>query len=396
MDESIHTARWISQISSNNWDLHLFSSTDHGPLHKNLKNITVYRSFYSKRDLNPDVTISGLFVFLTLIEKFCGRLARTLWPDFREYQLKNLIQFLKPDIIHSMEFQHSGYLTMNVKKNLPGSFPVWIATNWGSDIYHYMNYPEHLKKIQEILSNCDYYSSECERDIELALKLGLKGEILPVLPNSGGFSIDTVNRLRPYGKTSSRRLILLKGYQGWAGRGLVGLAALKLCINELTDYTINIFSASPTVIREAKKMSDQTGILINIIPPSPYEEILSLFGQSRIYIGLSISDGISTSLLESMAMGAFPIQSNTACAEEWISDRIGGFIVPPENVEIVAKRIKKALTDDNLVDKAAMINIITVEKRLEKKNIDPAVKKIYEHVIQNADVKLKNYQKRSG
>ena len=57
-----------------------------------------------------------------------------------------------------------------------------------------------------------------------------------------------------------------------------------------------------------------------------HEEIMWNFGQSRIYLGISISDAISTSVLESMAMGCFPIQTNTSCCEEWF-EFIGGVVV---------------------------------------------------------------------
>ncbi len=49
--------------------------------------------------------------------------------------------------------------------------------------------------------------------------------------------------------------------------------------------------------------------------------------RSRANIGFSKSDGISTSLLEAMTMGAFPIETGTACASDWIQDGVSGAIV---------------------------------------------------------------------
>jgi len=46
---------------------------------------------------------------------------------------------------------------------------------------------------------------------------------------------------------------------------------------------------------------------INIVPPTNHAAILDLFGVARVYLGVSVTDGISTSMLEAMAMGAFPI-----------------------------------------------------------------------------------------
>ena len=366
MSNSVHTARWINQIADQGWEIHLFPSIDYGITHPDLRNVSIYHSTYRvKKNCNPHVKYYGIPVFSTRLNRAIQRIIGKISPDYRANQLKKIIGEVKPDIIHSMEFQAAGYLTLKVKKRYTDKFPLWIATNWGSDISYFSRFPEHKGRIQEILEQCDYYSCECERDIILAKKLGLKGKILPVLPNTGGFYLEGIRKFRQPEKISERRTILLKGYQGWSGRALAGLKALELCAGSLIGYRIIIFSASPEIEIAAESFSASTKIPVTIIPPSSHEDILKLFGQARIYIGLNISDGISTSLLEALVMGAFPIQSNTSCANEWIVDGKSGFIVPPEDPEVIALAIRQALTDDNLVDSAARINEETAIKNLD-------------------------------
>jgi glycosyltransferase involved in cell wall biosynthesis len=48
-------------------------------------------------------------------------------------------------------------------------------------------------------------------------------------------------------------------------------------------------------------------------------------------VGHSLSEGISTSMLEAMAMGAIPIQTCTSCADEWIINGEAGFLVEPND-----------------------------------------------------------------
>lgn len=96
----------------------------------------------------------------------------------------------------------------------------------------------------------------------------------------------------------------------------------------------------------------------------PYEQILAMHGRSRISIGLSVSDAISTSLLEAMAMGSFPIQSNTGCGDEWIEEGISGTLVHPEDPRPVADAIRRAVDDDDLVDRASAANERVVRERL--------------------------------
>ena len=40
-------------------------------------------------------------------------------------------------------------------------------------------------------------------------------------------------------------------------------------------------------------------------------------------------DGRPNSMLEAMAMGSLPIQSDTACIEGWLEDGQNAFVVPP-------------------------------------------------------------------
>ena len=105
---------------------------------------------------------------------------------------------------------------------------------------------------------------------------------------------------------------------------------------------------------------------------------------ARIHIGLSISDAISQSLLESMVMGAFPIQSCTACANEWIEDGKSGLIVPPEDPHIVAQAIRRAVQDDALVDQAAQINAETARARLAYDHVKQLAVGMYRSVLENA------------
>ena len=379
MSDSIHTARWINQIADQGWDIHLFPSIDYGATHPDLKNVTIYHSIYGvKKNQNTHVNYSGYPVFSNIIAWSARLINEIFFPNCRAKQLKKVISEFKPDIIHSLEFQGAGYLTLQVKKMDPDLFPPWIATNWGSDIYYFSRFSEHKEKIKEILEQCDYYSCECERDILLARKLGLKGKTLPVLPNAGGFDLDAVKKFRQPGNTSERRTILLKGYQSWAGRALVGLRAIESCALEFQGYQVVIFSCnSREVKRYAASIAKKTGIPITILPPSAHDDILRSFGRARIYIGLSISDAISTSLLESIALGAFPIQSNTSCADEWIIDGESGFIVPPEYPEILASALRKAISDDRLVDNAARINETTAKKYLDYWVIKEKVIKFY-------------------
>jgi len=388
MSDSIHAARWISQIADQEWDVHLFPSIDCGIVHPEMKNISVYNSFYGKCDgVDRSVHLHGFPVFSRFVAFGGIRFLKEIWPDYRVSQLERIIARIKPDIIHSMEIQSAGYLTMEVKKRFRGKFPPWVVTNWGSDIYLFGRLSEHEPKIREVLAECDYYSCECQRDILLAETYGFKGKIFPAFPNTGGFDLSLVSRLRHSGLVSERRSIMLKGYQNWAGRALVGLRALERCADLLKGYEVVVYSAPPEVSIAAELFQKSTGIQSTIIPKeTSHHEILRRFGRARISIGLSIGDAISTSLLEAMVMGSFPIQSWTACADEWIEDGKTGILVSPEDPEVVELAIRRALTDHELVNQAAERNYRIAEERLDQAILKPKAIEIYTTVAKEKSI----------
>jgi glycosyltransferase involved in cell wall biosynthesis len=107
-------------------------------------------------------------------------------------------------------------------------------------------------------------------------------------------------------------------------------------------------------------------------------DAIDRLAESRAVVGIGISDGISTTLLEAMAVGALPIQSCTACANEWLEHGKSGLIVSPHDTLAIADAIIRAVSDDTLVDEAAKINLRTVESRWSSKINGARVWEIYD------------------
>jgi hypothetical protein len=271
-------------------------------------------------------------------------------------------------------------------------FPVWLAPNWGRDIYYFQNDPEHKKIIQDLLSEIDYYSSECKRDIIIAKNLGLNKPVMPVMPNTGGINISVADCLRHRVLPSNRKCIMVKGYQHFAGRALIALDAIAACAAYLKEYKIILYSTSEEVANKAQTIKETSKLnfeFISLLGKNyiDHETMLINFSKARIYMGVSVSDGISTSLLEAMAMGAFPIQTNTSCCEEWIKDGVTGFVVSPSNLSEIIKSLKTALTDDNLVDNASKLNWKTVLERLSSEKCTQQVNEMYESIFEQENAK---------
>jgi glycosyltransferase involved in cell wall biosynthesis len=385
--ESIHTARWIAQVADRGWEIHLFPSVDHGLVCPELKGVHIHHTIYgNRRGVFPTVKVHGIPLGWRRGSSWAIRMLRKLSPEYRAMALARLVRRLKPQVVHSLEIQASGYLTLEAKKKIGDDFPPWIVTNWGSDIYLFGRLPDHARRIREVLAACDYYSCECPRDVILAREFGFKGSVLPVIPNAGGFDLKEAAVLRQAGPASARRVVIVKGYQGWAGRALVALRSLRRCVDLLSGYEVVLYSASEEVILAARLFEADTGVKITVLPSgTPYKEMLAWRGRARVSIGLSISDGISTSLLEAIAMGSLPVQSNTACTEGWIKHGVNGMVVPPEDPEVVESALRRALTDDAFVDLAAEINYRLAAAKLDSRALQPKAVGFYEQAARGGE-----------
>lgn len=416
MQMSTHTVRWIRQLSDAGYDIHLFP-VNHIPAHPDLRGVTIHQPFpvvkprqaikqgvknVVKRLLGRAVApapagacreahayrlpvLTRMLPYLNAKRKLLGESDQTAPVIYGPRVLARVIRQLQPDLIHSLEFQHCGYLVLAARDIIgPAAFPKWLATNWGSDIYYYRQLEDHRRHLSRLLRSVDYYSCECERDVAMARELGLTAPVMPVMPNTGGFNVEVAARVRFAHQPSKRKLIMVKGYQHFAGRAMVALEAIERCAEQLKGYQVIVYSASPEIHGRVDELREWLKIDIRMLHHVSHEYMLRMFSRARVYLGVSASDAISTSLLESMAMGTFPIQTNTSCCTEWIQHGVTGFEIPQDNPHVIAECLKIALQNDQLVDDAATLNWTTVVQRLDENLLREKAKGYYRAILDPA------------
>ena len=368
MVDSIHTARWLSTFSGEKIHFILMPSTPNRSIHPIIRDLI-------HGNPNQKSTVE--------IRPFGGKLSIPLWMVdvlFRDWIrgaiLSRLIKSVKPDYVHALELNHAGYIMSHTQKRYKPNLVKFMATNWGSDIFWFQQFSTHRKRLIGLLRGLDFYSAECHRDLALATKYGFKGQFMEVFPNAGGFEHSQLNR--NLAKTSDREIILIKGYQSFVGRAIMALEAISSISKDLATYKFVVYSANYKTQRLVKKLRSENGLEITCYRKKQlsHDEMLSLFKAARIYLGVSLSDGISTSLLEAMAGGAFPIQTSTSCADEWIVNGVSGFLVDP-SVESICQALLMASTNDDLVDKASEINLRVARERLDSTMIKEKLIKFY-------------------
>jgi glycosyltransferase involved in cell wall biosynthesis len=372
MADGSHTAHWINQIADLGWDIHLLSSRwehKHTQVHPELRNVNFHPTFYVKEtNHHPSVKFRGLRIYAPTFPAELHRAVKR-WVDRysrpRLKFLRYLIWRLRPDVIHSLEFESAGYLTLEARQVTHRYFPPWVAGDLLNELYLYRHVQAYSQKIRAVLTHCDYFLCESQRDGVLAVEMGLCGKVSPVLLAAGGFDLKTLEAHRNAKLPSKRRLILLNGQEDVRGRALFGLRALRLCTELIRGYEIVVYEADEQVSIAAELMAQATGLKITVTGTIAEDDLIALFARARVHISLSISEATSRSFLWAIATGVFPIQSVDSCADEWIIDGKGGLIVPAEEINVIARALQQALTDDRLVDAAAQHSRKLVAEKLD-------------------------------
>jgi len=361
MADSIHVSRWLSQFDNTSIRFELVSSSPHRKLSPGIA-----RRLYRHSNLSMPWLSRYFSEVMWWADRFLSDWVRGAYIFWR-------IQKFKPDIVHVHELQNAGYATRRAFQLLGPVRPKLLVSNYGSDIYWFARIPKHRKILEAILRIADGYSAECERDYKLANSIASGFQSLPLMPITGGL---------PRGELKEviRKKIAVKGYENLWGKALVVLETLGDISDELRDYEVVFFGSNKSVVLKAQKVKASTGLKIVTHGNGAlsHNQVLELFSESIIYIGHSLSDGISTSMLEAMSMGSIPIQTCTSCAEEWIQDNRTGFIVRPYDKEAIQRAVLAVVRGEFDSDYARTENRKVIDQRYDTNVLSRVALSYYE------------------
>lgn len=333
---SIHTTRWVSQLKGAGHDVHWFDILNGGYI-KEWNWVTQHSNWRYR---------FGDFRGRIFLKKNLPAIHR-LFEKNVEIEFERIIKDIQPDVVHSFVMYKCCVPIFPVMQRYPSI--KWIYSSWGSDLYHFRNIPKHRKELENILPHIDYLFTDNKRDFSIAKQLGFQATFLGAFPGGGGFHIKELEAfVSPF---STRKTILIKGYQGRSGRAITVMKALSEIMDQLSDYEVVVFAADAELITYLEGVKTLDTLVVK--SRMGRADVLKMMGEAYIYIGNSESDGMPNTLLEAIIMGAFPIQSNPGgVTEEIIINRKNGLLISvAEDKEDVKNRILEAvLNRDMLLD----------------------------------------------
>jgi ABC-type transporter Mla MlaB component len=179
-----------------------------------------------------------------------------------------------------------------------------------------------------------------------------------------------------------REYIFVKGNFGFVGRPFAAIDLLCELSEIIKSHGLQIVIVSvPEEIRSIiKSQLEIFGLQHQIFGSGQLKrnEIFSLLSKSVVYLGFSLSDGLSTTAIEAMACGAIPFQTKSSTIFEWDSS------MKCHMVDLNNMHVSKLDLADILENRKNNSEIITYNQNFIQKNfLASVVKKKVSQSIEN-------------
>lgn len=367
-----HFFQWVNQLKNSGYEVFWFDVTDGGPKSDKINWVKQIKGWKLKWD----------FPFRSRIKKVFPSIYKFI-QKYNENSIskafQNEIEAIKPDIIHCFEMKLSGLPILSIMEQNDIPF---IYSSWGSDVFYFEQLGVSKEDLNRFYKRSNYLITDCKRDYKIAVNNSFKNEFLGVFPGNGGLEINK-EHIKP---VADRHIILIKGYDDGVGKASVILKALERVPKIFFENKeIVVYSADDTINKQVEISRQLSSLSVKIYSRYAFienDKLLSLMGQSCIHVANSVSDGMPNALLEAMAMGAFPIQSNPGqVTEEVIEHNKNGLLISnPNSFEEIALHIQNAINNEVLRRDAQNFNINYIQKYYNRATLQPKIHALYESV----------------
>lgn len=356
---------WIEYFVKGGHEVHLASTYDCNPGLSLASLYFVPVAYSSAATVNP-ANRSGLRRMLptqlrTQLRNWIG--PSTLARASRS--LHDLIEELKPDLIHAMRIPYEGMLAARAKPKMP-----LVVSVWGNDFtLHAKSNLFMAMATRRTMQAAAALHSDTQRDLRLATSFGYD-EKKPalIIPGNGGIRSEIFYPMpdeTDEGKTVARlRVINPRGLRAYVRNDVFFQAIPKVLVQR---PEVRFYCPSMEGEPEAQRWVNKLGIgdYVSLMPKLGPRALADSYHSAQVMVSPSTHDGTPNSLLEAMACGIFPVCGDLESIREWIKHGENGLLVDPTNPKALADAIVWALKDNALRKRAAKINAQIVAERAD-------------------------------
>jgi len=302
------------------------------------------------------------------------------------FQTRHLVKKIKPDIVDGHFITVYGFLA-----TCSGFHPL-VVSSWGSDVLIYPKRNFLFRSITKYaLRKADLVAFNSELARKELIELGTNPEKLVFFRRG----VDT-QQFGPQGKDQQFKEQF----------GISGMPTVISIRNLKPIYNVEmLIKAIPLILKQAPETKfviagdgEQRGVLTNLanslgvsdcirfVGLLPHDELPRYLSSSDMYVSTSLSDSSPVSLQEAMACGLAPVVTDLPANRDWIKDGENGFLVPINDIEMLANKIVYLIKNDQIREEFGKTNRQIIQEKAECATEMAKMEKVYERLGQKMEL----------
>ena len=301
--------------------------------------------------------------------------------------LKKLIKQIKPDILIAYRITSYGYLAAK-----SGFHPLVLAAQ--NEQIVYLPNPTYLRKT--FLKNCAKYAIKKANlihswgnNITKGLKaFGAKDE--KILTLHRGIDVNKFN-LKSRNKVFDCKKPIFISTRTLAPEYLIDklIEDFANLLEKIPEANL-IIAGTGTEEGKLKQLASDLQISENIQFKGrvSHNTLLDLLNESDFYISVIATEGISSSLIESIACGLCPIAVNMSASKILIKDKINGFLIPSPKEDLICKTMLNAVYSYGDIKENILTNAKNIIKNYDRRTNQKKFISKYKKLIENENSRI--------
>ncbi len=297
---------------------------------------------------------------------------------------RQILQTIQPEVVHALRIPFEGVLALATPPDIPLAVSIW-----GNDLTLHAPATRRMGRwTQAVLQRADGLHADAARDLRLAQAWGFPPDRPTLLiPTSGGVDLQRMRQSRQglpleLEERIPRHQAMIINPRGV--RAYTCTAAFFQSIPLVLQHFPQTVIVCPGMQgeREAEAWKQRLHLdeRVVLLPSLPQAQLWGLFARSAVSVSVTTHDGTPNTLLEAMACGSFPVAGDLESIREWITPGVNGLLVEGQKPDAIAAAVALALSNPDLVERAARFNYRMISERAEVSRMRPRLEAFYAQV----------------
>ena len=294
------------------------------------------------------------------------------------FELRQLIQELKPDLIHAGPIQSCAFLAAIT------GFQKLFSMSWGYDLLLDADRSWFWRKATQFtLRRSKRLITDCQTVLEKAGSLGMPMDQMITFPWGVDLGKFTTGKYPPE-DTSQFAILSTRSWEPIYGVDILAKAFVEAAHQNKSLGLIMIGSGSQASL--LRKIFDHGSVMERVLLPGQVSQadLPRYYQMADLYISASHIDGSSVSLMEALACGRPVLVSDIPGNREWVEPGANGWWFKDGDVDDLAKKILLASEQrQDLIAMSKAARQLAEEKADWERNF-PLLLDAYESVLSEA------------